>query len=50
MIKIWWYNICIKFGKKGDYMGDKILVIEDDEDIRQMLCDYFIKDGLDLHL
>ncbi|MDD5794170.1 MAG: response regulator transcription factor [Clostridiales bacterium] len=26
-------------------MGDKILVIEDDEDIRQMLCDYFIKDG-----
>lgn len=31
-------------------MGDKILVIEDDEDIRQMLCDYFIKDGLDLHL
>lgn len=26
-------------------MEDKILVIEDDEDIRQMLCDYFTKDG-----
>ena len=26
-------------------MGDKILVIEDDEDIRQMLFDYFTKDG-----
>ena len=26
-------------------MGDKILVIEDDEDIRQMLCDYFTKEG-----
>lgn len=26
-------------------MEDKILVIEDDEDIRQMLCDYFTKEG-----
>lgn len=29
----------------GDFMNEKILIVDDDKDIREMICSYFFKEG-----